>query len=248
LLGAIANALGDDGDVNQRRVQAVEDQNIRNWEAQLRPQFQQLLYGELAFLRRVCKPDAKTFAEVAKAAKAGLQAPLRQFILARYMRRQATLPGANAADPRTAIQDLLLPLAKEKLSPEKVQLYLQECDKRTEARKHTVVVNLVATLDERLVLTTQQRAKLVQSLSANYENSWDQYFEVFGFNGQNFLPSIRDESIVSLLDEQQKTVWGQTVKQSGMYLSGQIIRDFMPGGTTELQEIARIAEEGQNDR
>ena len=57
----------------KRRVQPVEDQNIRNLEAQFRPQFQQLLYVELAFLRRVCKPDAKPFAEVAKAAKADLQ-------------------------------------------------------------------------------------------------------------------------------------------------------------------------------
>ena len=101
-------------------------------------------------------------------------------------------------------------------------------------------------LDERLVLTAQQRAKLVKSLSANYENSWDQFVEMFGIGGQ-VLPTIRDESIVPLLDDQQKNVWGQATKQSGIY-GGMIVRNFLPGDATEIQEIAHIVEEGQNDR
>ncbi len=164
-----------------RRAQAAEDQNIRNLEAQFRPQFQQLLYVELAFLRRACKPDAKPFAEVAKAAKADLRVPLREYVVSRSGARQVTGGGPNAADPRLEIRKLLVPLVEAKLGPEKARLYRQECDKRTEARKHAVVMNLVAALDERLVLTAQQRAKLVQSLSANYENAWDQYLEMSSF-------------------------------------------------------------------
>ena len=113
--GAIVEALGDDRDANQRRMQAVEDQNIRNLEAQFRPQFRQLLYGELAFLRRACKPDAKSFAEVAKAAKAGLQVPLREYIVTHFMPRQGIPREApNAPDPRSAMQKLLLPLVERK--------------------------------------------------------------------------------------------------------------------------------------
>ncbi len=247
LLGAIVEALGDDRDANQRRMRAIEDQNIRNLEVQYRPQFRQLLYGELAFLRRACKPDGKSFAAVAKAAPAGLEAPLREYIVTHFMPRQG-IPqgGANAPDPRSAMQKLLLPLVKEKLGPEKAQLYLQECDKRTEVRKHAVVVSLVAMLDERLVLTARQRAKLVKSLTANYENSWDQFVEMFGIGGQ-VLPTIREESIAPLLDDQQKNVWGQATKQSGIY-GGMIVRNFLPGDATEIQEIAHIVEEGQNDR
>jgi hypothetical protein len=249
LMGALVRALGDGSEERERAARAMEDQNVRNLEPQLRPQFQQLLYSELAFMRRVSKPDPKAFAEVAKAARAGLQAPLREFIITRYMGRRVT-PGDANPDPRTAMQNLLLPLAKEKLGPEKSQLYAQECDKRREARKHAVVMNLVAGVDERLALTTQQRTKLVESLTAHFENPWDGFYDVFGMNasGQN-IPAIRDESIVPLLDEQQKGVWKQTVKQSGAYYSGVIMRGGnMQGEAAEIQEIAHIAEEGQNGK
>jgi hypothetical protein len=247
LLGAIVDALGGDQDANNRRARALADQNIRNMEVQLRPQLEKLLYVELAFLRRVSKPDAKPFAEVAKAAKADLPLPLHEYVV------RVTGPGAsNAADPRSAIQNLLMPLAEAKFGPEKARLYRQECDKRNEARKHAVVVNVVAALDERLVLTAPQRAKLVQSLSANYEHAWDQFFEAFGTGGQ-VLPSIRDKSLVPLLDERQKSVWEAATKQDadGVDFSGDVedvFQNALPGGSTEIQEIARIAEEVQNGR
>jgi hypothetical protein len=248
LLGTIVDALGGE-DRNNRNpgVQAIEDQNVRNLEAQFRPQFQQLLYGELAFLRRACKPDAKPFAEVAKAAKADLRVPLREYVISWYARQRGR-GGSDAADPRAEIGKLLMPLVEAKLGPEKTRLYRQECDKRAEARKHAVVVNLVAAVDERLALTTPQRAKLVQSLSANYEHAWDQYLQMNGFGNQNYLPSIRDESIVPLLDEPQKNVWRQTVKQSGQVFFGPIVQNPFGGQAEEIQEIAHIVEEAHDGR
>ena len=99
---------------------------------------------------------------------------------------------------------------------------------------------LLPALDEQLVLTTQQRAKLVQSLSANYEHEWDQFFEMFAFSNQGYLPSIRDESIVQLLDERQKSVWGQAMKLNGNAFFGQVLGNFLGlgGNATEIQEIA----------
>jgi len=249
LMGTILKALGDDSEERAKRAKAAEDQNIRTWEAEIRPQFQQLLYVELAFVRRVAKPDAKTFAAIAKSADAGLEAPLREFVVANYISPRRGSERANVADPRSAMQKLLSPLVKEKLGPEKVELYRQECDKRAEARKHAVIMNLVAVLDERLVLTAPQRAKLVQSLSANYEHSWDQFYEVYGIRSQ-YLPSIRDKSIVALLDDQQKSVWKQTNKIEGETVSSQIMTDNnMPDGVaTEVQEIAQIIEEGKSEK
>jgi hypothetical protein len=249
LLGAIVEALGGNARDGNNQQQAAEDQNIRNQEAQFRPQFEQVLYIELAFMRRACKPDAKPFAEVAKAAKADLRVPLREYVVKMNAPGPANAGGANAVDPRAAMQKLLLPLVKEKLGPAKADVYRQECEKRSEARKHAVVVNLVAALDERLVLTAPQRAKLVESLSANYENPWDQCFEMFAFNNQNDLPAIRDASIVPFLDEQQKSVWGKTTKQNyGQVFFGQITRDPFGGESAEIQEIAHLAEEARNDK
>ena len=249
LLGTIVNALGGD-DRNNRDpgVRAIEDQNIRNLEAQFRPQFQQLLYVELAFLRRVCKPDAKPFAEVAKAAKAGLHVPLREYVVSRYGARRRGRGDSNAVDPRSEMQKLLMPLVEADLGPEKSRLYRQECDSRAEARKHAVVLNVVAALDERLLLTAQQRAKLVQSLSSNYERAWDPLLEGFAWGNQGYVPSIRDESLVPLLDERQKGVWDQTVKQNGQVFVGRVFGDLLGGDAAEIQEIARIAEEVQDGR
>jgi hypothetical protein len=248
LLGAIIDAFGGDRDRNVEPEPAIDDPNIRNMEAQFRPQFQQLLYVELAFLRRECKPDAKTFAEVAKAAKADLRVPLRKYASQWWARqRQGGRGDSNAVDPRSEIRKLLMPLVEAKLGPEQARLYRQECDTRAEARKHAVVVNLIAALDERLVLTAPQRAKLVESFSTNYETAWDQYLEMFAYNNSNYLPSIRDESIAPLLDEQQKSIWGEIAKQNGQVFFGQIIRDPLGGeAATEIQEIAHIAEEVQD--
>jgi hypothetical protein len=246
LLGVIVNALGDDPGGNRRRVQAVQDQNIRNLEAQFRPQFQQLLYTELAFLRRACAPDAKPFVEVAKAAKADLRGPLHEYVASMYGPRFQG--GPTAVDPRAAMQKLIVPLVEAKLGPEKARLYRQECDKRAEARKHAVVVNLVAALDERLVLTAGQRAKLVESLSAKYENSWESNCEYFAFSGE-YLPSIPEQSIVPLLSREQKSVWRDTSSRNGQVFFGMPInRGGQFGEGAEIQEISRMVEEVKNDR
>jgi hypothetical protein len=248
LVDAIVNAFGGNEGANQRRAQAVQDQNLRNLEAAYRPQFQQLLYSELAFLRRACKPDAKPFVDVARAAKADLRVPLREYVTAMNAPRiimngrvQPVQPHSGTDDPRQAIENLLTPLAEAKLGAEKARLYRRECEKRAEVRKKAAVMNLVAGLDERLVLSAQQRAKLVESFSKNYDDAWEQFFEVYGgFN--NFFPSIPDASIVPLLDEKQKSVWQETSHVSGRVF-GMVFRGNQFGEAGELLDIAHMVED-----
>ena len=251
LIQALSNALGgaDEPNVRNRQAQRVDDANIRNLESQFLPQFQQLLYVELALLRRVCNVDAKPFVEVAKAAKAGLRVTVREYVVAQNARMRGRIEGVSATiDPRSQVQRLLAPLVQSKLGPEQAQRYRQECGKRAESRKRTVVLNLIAALDERLVLTAEQRARLVHSLSANYQSAWDQYLQMFSFNVQ-YLPSIDDESIVPLLNERQKSVWQEIPKQHTQVFFGiQIARAGIAGESAEIQEIARIVEEVQDDR
>lgn len=247
LLGAIVNALGGGGEDERRRAAEARNQqamaaNLHNLEAQFRPQFEQLLCVELAFLRRACKPDAKAFVEVAKAAKADLNVPVRQYVRAVYMPQfRGQQPAEN--NPRLAMQKLLTPLAEAKLGPEKARLYRQKCEKREEARKHAVVVNLVAALDERLVLTAAQRAKLVDSLLPKYDHSWDGYCQVFSFNGE-YLPPVPDESVVPVLDEKQKSVWQEAVRLYGRVNFGVSINNGIQfGEAADVQEIARMVQD-----
>jgi hypothetical protein len=244
LTDALVNAITGNQDAEKQRLDA-QNQQLRAMEAEYRPQFQQMLYTELAFLRRACKPDEKQFLEVAKASKAGLLAPLHEYVAAISMPRMG--PGMQNNDPRASLQKLLVPLAESKLGAEKARLYRQECDKRTESRKHAVVSSLVAALDERLVLTAAQRDKLVLSLTPKYDNSWDQYCEMFAYNGQ-YLPAIPEQSILPVLDEKQKHVWQEISKLNGqVFFGGMIFRGAQFGEATEIQEIAHLVEEVKDD-
>ena len=251
LADAIIKAFVGDPVAEQRQAQAAQEQQLQAKEAECRPQFQQSLYIELTFLRRVCKPEAKVFLDVAKAAQMELHAPLRKYVRAVYapeiqgnvVREPGQAP-PTPDDPRSAVQKMLLPLAERKMGPEKALLYRQECDKRAGARKHAAIVNLVAALDERLVLTAAQRAKLVDSLSAKYDKSWEQHFEMLGDQYWN-LPRVPEQSILPLLDAKQKNVWQETVKPSGEEWSVDLV-DTMEiddvGEVAELQEIAKMVE------
>ena len=110
-------------------------------------------------------------------------------------------------------------------------------------------MNLVAALDERLILTAEQRAALVQSLSSDYQNSWDQWFEMFAFGNPQYLPFVRDESIAALLNVTQKSVWQQVSKlHRNTFSRVQVHWAGMGGQATEIQEIARMVEEAQDDK
>ncbi len=240
LADAIFNAFGGGGqNTGMKQPEAGDDPQLRALEAQYRPQFQQALYAELAILRRACKPDAKVFLDAAKASKAELHTPLREY--AKGLNSPRVRSAAD--DPRSAVQKMLAPIAEAKLGAEKARLYRQECDKRLEARKHSTILNLVAALDERLVLTSQQRDKLVESLAEKYDTSWEQYLEAYGGFDQYF-PSIPEPSIVPLLDEKQKGVWQETAKLNGqIFFSGGFFRGNQFGEAAEFQEIARLVEE-----
>jgi hypothetical protein len=241
LLEALVGAMGgENAAVAQKQREAAEEQNRRNLEANYRPQFEQMLYAELAFLRRVCKPDASQFLEIAKAAKADLHTPLREFVVSMTTPRVVPAGQTQTADqPRAAVQKQLVSLVEAKLGEEKARLYRQECDKLAEWRRHAVIMNLVASLDERLVLSPQQRDKLVESLSPKYDSSWDAYCEIYTSNPQ-YWPTIPDPLIVPLLDERQKGIWQQAMKPN----FGRMIRNGSQfGDAEEIREIATMVAE-----
>ena len=136
-------ALGEGDSQNvaaQANGQAKGDPNVRAMEAQLKPEVEQVLYAELAYLRRVCKPDAKSFAVIAKTARAGLGKPLHEYAVATCMRQQGGGVTEASVDPRSQIEKLLASIVEPKLGADKARLYRDECAKRKEAAKHAVIV------------------------------------------------------------------------------------------------------------
>ena len=83
----------------------------------------------------------------------------------------------------------------------------------------------------------------MESLSAKYEHLWEQYCQMFAFNGQ-YMPSIPDQSIVPLLNEKQKSAWQEMLRLNGRVRFGFSFNNgFQFGEATEIQEIARMVEE-----
>lgn len=250
-LGALAKAIGGGEARNVGRIEVgrVEDAEIRQQESQLLPQFRQLMCVELACLRRICQVDAKSLVEIVKATKSGFAALVHKYALSQARQRRGVLVSASdAADPRADFQGLLLPLVEAKLGAEQAQRYREECEQRAQQRRRAVVLNLVAALDEHLVLSAEQREKMIQALSADYQPGWEQFLQMFSYNTE-YLPGVRSDLVIPHLDERQKNIWHQVPKIGvGSYVGLHIIT--MAGGveSPEIQELDRVIREAHDEK
>lgn len=215
LIDVLVGALADDA-----------DPQIVNLERQYLPQFQSLLKPELAFIQRVCRLDKEQRDQIAKTADRRLRLAVKEYVIAlnnmnqgRGRFRRQSMP-----DPRKLVQRQLAKWVEQNLSTEQAEAYRQESDKRNEHRKHAAVLSLVAKLDEELVLTIEQREKLIESLSSNWQDAWLQSLETLIHNNQ-YLPQLPDQLVIPFLNETQKTIWRGAQK----YYLGQGGFGFAPG-------------------
>jgi hypothetical protein len=119
-------------------------------------------------------------------------------------------------DPRKLITEGLSKSIKATLSAEQAARYQEELDKRIENRKQVALTNLVAKLDQDLVLTADQRGKLFQSLSKSWKDSWGQSLEML-FYGEHYFPSLPDNDVIPILNATQKEVWSGIPKQNNVF-------------------------------
>jgi hypothetical protein len=87
--------------------------------------------------------------------------------------------------------------------------------KRKAFRKQVALENVVAIIDERLVLTVEQREQLTKSLDKNWQDSWVNSVELL-LNNNQYLPSIPDQFVVAALNDTQRQIWRAAPKQNFM--------------------------------
>jgi hypothetical protein len=110
-----------------------------------------------------------------------------------------------------------------------------------------VVLNLVVKLDDQLILTTEQREKLTQTLSSEYQDSLGQWQTMLMHNVE-MVPQIPDNLIVPLLDDRQKAVWRGASKMGPQVIFGWNLEPNQLGiAIPDMQEIDAILAEVQND-
>jgi hypothetical protein len=179
----------------------------------LKDQFKLLLRGELLFVRVVCHPSKDEYARIAAVGDEALGQSVREYAEAQSaaMRGDGRNEWPKLPDPRQLIAGRLYRATVEILSNSQAETYKQELDKRAAHRKYVTILNLVAMLDRKLVLTAEQREKLVVSLTDQWNESWSQSLEILTL-GDQYFPILPDNYVLPILNDFQRSVWRETPK------------------------------------
>ena len=186
---------------------------------QLTPQFRLVLRTEMHFLKSICVLSPEQHKALARDGEASLADAVRPFAAAQQKMMQGHWNTVSRVDPRRLVQKVILAAAKKDLSPEQVALYEAELDKRNDERKNVAVRCLVAGIDEVLILSADQRDKLVEALTRNWNEAWSGMIES-SMNGNQSLPALPYQILGPILNPTQRRVWtSATTNQALTYSS-----------------------------
>lgn len=177
---------------------AADDAFVKQFEQQFGPQLRLMLRTELHLMRLVTQPTKEQYEKIAAEGETAFKTMTTR--LAVQMRQGQ---GVGTPDPRTLIADGISAAVQKTLSREQATRYREELDERTAARKRMVVKNLVAGVDRVLLLTTEQRGKLLLILERHWDASWNQPELYMG----QYFPMMPDKEMLPILTDAQHAVW-----------------------------------------
>ncbi len=203
LAAPFVEALAEKLDLN------AVDAQVQQWIPQFTQQYQPVLMTELNFIRQMCdlKPEQRP------KIKAVGEASVKEVVRRLAEQQGRAMRGVNfvereaaPADPRRFIRESLAKVLKETLTEEQMAKYTEEATQRTALRKRAAIHSAVALLDSALSLTVEQRDKITESISTNWQDNWEQWLMLSMYGGQYF-PTIPDPQVVTHLNDDQKSVW-----------------------------------------
>jgi hypothetical protein len=191
--------------------------DVNQFEQQFKRQFLGLVKAELFFLNHTCNSTSEQKRQLKISSEVILTQTVVKFAeLQKKMNQGGFDWNAPHPDPRRHIQEAFAKDAKKYLTPEQVAIYEGEMIKRLENRKRASVLNVVARLDEELVLTAEQRTKLAAELTEKWKAAESQQLEIFLY-GNNYFPNIPEQFITSSLTDKQKEVWRGIPKSGNIF-------------------------------
>ncbi len=219
--------------------------------AQYVQHFRPMFRAEYYFIRNTCGLNPDQRKKLARLGEAAVKAAARQFVEAQQnMMQGGWRPGTEYPDPRKIIEQELARAMSPLLSADQESRYKAELEKRTDSRKQVVIDNLVAKLDTDLVLTADQRTRLVAALSANWKDAWGQSLEMLR-NIDNFFPSIPDQVVAPILTDNQKEVWRRIPSNANVFWGfsfGGVNMQNDPLDDPELAEAQKEAEAREKEK
>ncbi|WP_010586575.1 hypothetical protein [Schlesneria paludicola] len=175
--------------------------------------FQQLIptrNAELAFVRLMCgelTPEQRR--RIKSEADVALKAAARKFAEQQQQQQQRGQGGRvnSIAEPQSQIRVAISRVLKESLTEEQWTRFAAEASARNAIRKRAAIQSVVSRLDDQLLLTHEQREKITQSLTANWQSEWEKWIMMSLMYGNRFFPLIPDHYITPHLTTEQKSVW-----------------------------------------
>ncbi len=197
---AIQKAVTIEKRMIQRQVNGDNfDQATRNMVRQLTP----ILRGELRVLTSSADPSPTQRREIAMEGGRVLKQVAGN--LAR-MGNQARGFGTATSDPRKVIHEAVEAEAKAKLSPEQFAQFQKESEGKARDRREVLVLNVVAKMDQVLLLSRDQREKLCETLRSEWDERTYPSVEMLQFYPLYF-PMIPDPQTRPILSEDQQKIW-----------------------------------------
>ena len=206
--------------------EAQIDAQVQQWVGQFTQQYRPILTTELNFIRQVCdltpeqRPKIKTAGEASLKEAALKMAELQGGQMRGVFRAQNEQP-----NPQRTIRESIAKALQETLTPEQMAKYKAEAAQRSALRKRAAIRSVVARLDGTLCLTADQRDKISQSITAGWQDKWEQWLAMSVY-GDQYFPLVPDQHVVAHLDADQKSVWtGLQKVEFGYYGGGNAAAD-----------------------
>lgn len=183
---------------------------IQQFAQQLRP----ILRAEYHLIVSVCSPAQDQRRKLAREGEQALLDTAKRFAELQQNPRVMFVNNRRNLNPnpRKMIEEAMSKSVKAHLTADQFDHYHKEAEKRDANRKEVTIRNLVAKFDQDLVLSAQQREKITDSLTSNWNDDWCPSVEMFTVLNQ-FVPFIPDQFMTPYLNPKQKSVWEGTQKQ-----------------------------------
>ena len=223
-------------------------------EQQMRKQLEPTLKAELSFAVRAAALDAnerrsliaagKTWFDKYIADAAKNQDPNRQQML--MQGGQAIWfggRGPQTTNPRNEIRKGLAKIAASSFSKEKAEAYAGECRKRDDFYRQVSVENLIVRIDDKVILSPEQRKVISDSLTTHWDQIDKPQIEAFAISA-SMWPGVPNDRVLPALTAAQQavlkrlnSVTGRVFFGNGMFgEQGAVLDDIdlnEPAGDTE---------------
>ena len=199
--------------------EAQIDAQVQQWIPQFTQQYRPILTTELNFIRQVCDLTPEQRPKIKTAGEASLKEAALKMAELQGGRMRGVRVQNEQPDPQRTIRESIAKVLQETLTPEQMAKYKAEATQRAALRKRAAIRCVVARLDGTLCLTADQRDKINQSITAGWQDKWEQWLMLSAY-GDQYFPMVPDQLVATHLDADQKSVWSGLQKVDFGYYGG----------------------------